>query len=416
MSKVQITESSNKTSQSNVQTSKLIQKYIRSVSIRNEKTAIQYLSRLLIFETFIIKEYRINTDILIQKLKSNKEYDLYDVLNDYCVFLKNNYDIGSVTFRDKIITVKNFLEYNDIDINQKKFKLKVRFPKTVFRYKEAIDKEDILKILNGCSDLRLKTYVMLLASTGLRATEALSIRLKDLNTNTIGSNNNNSPAKLIIRGEYTKTKVDRYVFLTREVQNQIKIWLDFKYRKRRICYKDRETGNTITEYRTPEKKQNELIFSLNQTDKPRPEILYVSLATTFAKTLDRIGMGTREDGNEIRREITLHSFRRFVKTTISDLGYSDYSEWFIGHAGSTYWRKKDNEKGEIFKKIEPYLTFLNIQQLNRQGADLETKIEELQDINQVLREKDKMKEDVIANLSDKLIMLSERLDVIERSK
>lgn len=120
MSKVQITESSNKTSQSNVQTSKLIQKYIRSVSIRNEKTAIQYLSRLLIFETFIIKEYRINTDILIQKLKSNKEYDLYDVLNDYCVFLQNNYDIGSVTFRDKIITVKNFLEYNDLDINQKK--------------------------------------------------------------------------------------------------------------------------------------------------------------------------------------------------------------------------------------------------------------------------------------------------------
>ena len=52
-------------------------------------------------------------------------------------------------------------------------------------------------------------------------------------------------------------------------------------------------------------------------------------------------MGSPEDGNENRREITLHSFRRFVKTTISDLGYSDYSEWFIGHSGSTYWRKKD---------------------------------------------------------------------------
>jgi len=33
----------------------------------------------------------------------------------------------------------------------------------------------------------------------------------------------------------------------------------------------------------------------------------------------------------------------------------------------------------------------------------------------VLREKDKMKEDVIANLSGKLIMLSERLDAIEKS-
>ena len=97
------------------------------------------------------------------------------------------------------------------------------------------------------------------------------------------------------------------------------------------------------------------------------------------------------------------------------MGYADYSEWFIGHSRSTYWTKKDNEKAEIFKKIEPYLTFLNIQQLNRQGADLETKIEELQDVNQVLREKDKMKEDVIANLSDKLIMLSERLDAVEQS-
>ena len=72
------------------------------------------------------------------------------------------------------------------------------------------------------------------------------------------------------------------------------------------------------------------------------------------------------------------------------------------------------KRQKYFKKIEPYLTFLNIQQLKRQGADLETKIEELQDINQVLREKDKMKEDVIANLSDKLIMLSERLDAIEK--
>jgi hypothetical protein len=125
-------------------------------------------------------------------------------------------------------------------------------------------------------------------------------------------------------------------------------------------------------------------------------------------------MGSREDGNEIRREITLHSFRRFVKTTISDLGYSDYSEWYIGHAGSTYWRKKDSEKAEIFKKIEPYLTFLNVPQLKRQGADLQTKIEELQLINQSLRENDRTKEDALAHLSDQLLVLSERIQQLER--
>ena len=99
-----------------------------------------------------------------------------------------------------------------------------------------------------------------------------------------------------------------------------------------------------------------------------------------------MGKGDREDGGSYRlREITFHSFRRFVKTTISDLGYGDYSEWFIGHSGSTYWRKKESEKAELYKKIEPYLTFLNIHQLERQGADIQSKVEELEDLNSSLR-------------------------------
>ena len=59
-----------------------------------------------------------------------------------------------------------------------------------------------------------------------------------------------------------------------------------------------------------------------------------------------MGKGAREDGNNKRRKITLHSFRRYVKSTISDLGYQDFSEYFIGHSGSTYWTKKESEKAE----------------------------------------------------------------------
>ena len=80
-----------------------------------------------------------------------------------------------------------------------------------------------------------------------------------------------------------------------------------------------------------------------------------------------------------------NSFRRFVKSTVSDLGYFDYSECFIGHSGSTYYRKKESEKVEIFRKIEPYLTFLNVHQLERQGADIQEKIEEIEFLNQSLR-------------------------------
>ena len=55
------------------------------------------------------------------------------------------------------------------------------------------------------------------------------------------------------------------------------------------------------------------------------------------------------------------------------------------------------------------MTFLNVPQLEDQGADLQTKIEELQIITDTLREKNDKMKDIIANLSDKLIVLSERL-------
>jgi hypothetical protein len=245
----------------------------------------------------------------------------------------------------------------------------------------------------------------------MRATEALSIRIKDLDLKS-------NPAKVFVRGEYTKTKTDRTVFLTEEMVQQLNPWLNYKYRTRRVCYKDKQTGKTITEHRTPDKEESDLVFAVYQSKgAPNPNNLYFEFAKLFAKTLDSMGKGSREDGsNERRREITLHSFRRFVKTTISDLGYSDYSEWFIGHSGSTYWRKKESEKAELFRKIKPYLTFLNIHQLERQGADIQSKVQELEDLNSSLRERDKVKDDAIAHLSDQLLAISTRLQELERKQ
>lgn len=62
-------------------------------------------------------------------------------------------------------------------------------------------------------------------------------------------------------------------------------------------------------------------------------------------------MGNKEDENETRRKITLHSFRRYVKVTISDLGYSDYSEWFIGYSDSTYWKKQIMKRQRFSKRL-----------------------------------------------------------------
>jgi integrase len=402
--------------------------YIKSVSTMSESTAHEYFSRLNNFEDFIAKEYDnlISIDNLLVKIKKGDQ-DPYNILNDYAAYLRSH-NISALTLKQRVVTVKNFFEYFDIDISPRKFKLKVKLPKVVRKNKEALSKEDIIEILNVCDNIRLRTYVMLLAASGMRAVEALSIRIKDIDFDS-------NPAKIFVRGEYTKTKTDRVIFLTEEATQQLRSWLTYKYRKRRVCYKDEEkikhhqntienernssttTTTTITEYRTPEKRESDLIFAVYQSTKtPNPNSIYDDIARSFTKTLDRMGKGEREDGNENRRQITLHSFRRFVKTTISDLGYSDYSEYFIGHSGSTYWTKKESEKAEIFRKVEPYLTFLNIPQLERQGADIQSKVEELEEVNQSLRNRDKMKDDAIAQLSDQLMALTVRMQEIERKQ
>jgi integrase len=79
----------------------------------------------------------------------------------------------------------------------------------------------------------VRTYVILIAATGMRAVEALSIRIKDIDFDSI-------PAKLFVRGENTKTKVDRIIFLTKEVTQQLKSLLDYKHRTRRVCHQDKQ--------------------------------------------------------------------------------------------------------------------------------------------------------------------------------
>ena len=380
--------------------SQYLAKYIRNVQQANEATAAQYEYRLSRFEKYIVTAYKeerqerqqqqnqITLDDVINELKKNGDnnikLDPYDLLSGFVAYLEEEEGIENPnTIRYFVTTAGNFLEYNDVEISPRKFKLKVRLPKPVIRHKEAISKEEIREILLKCSNIKLKTYLMLLASTGMRAAEALALRHKDFDFDDENKSNNHRQAFVRIRGEFTKTRTDRYVFLTREMVEQCKAWTDFKYRRRRITKVVNATtsypsGKATSYWVEPTPSPDDLFFAMPRKRKRSSfRGLYVHMNEVFAHTLDRIGFGNREEGNKSRREITFHSFRRFVKTTISDMGYQDFSEWFIGHAGSTYWRKKETEKEELFRKIEPYLTFLDITGLESRGADMETKTDQV---------------------------------------
>jgi integrase len=160
----------------------------------------------------------------------------------------------------------------------------------------------------------LKTYVLFLAATGCRATEALSIRECDIRWK-------EDPVTIHLRGEYTKTQTDRELMLTSEVVTAIKTILEYKFRTRKVHYYTKEDGESksksINELRTPTRKKELFIFSSNSVENPSLGGLYTEKLTQFEHVLDRLGGKFAEwESSKKRRKINLHSMRRFVRTTI----------------------------------------------------------------------------------------------------
>jgi hypothetical protein len=75
-----------------------------------------------------------------------------------------------------------------------------------------------------------------------------------------------------------------------------------------------------------------------------------------------------------RHTITLHSFRRHVYTTIGSLGLNQFAEYYIGHIHSSYWDRSEADKLKDFAKVEPYLTFMDFNQLEADTQDVKTKL------------------------------------------
>ena len=100
-------------------------------------------------------------------------------------------------------------------------------------------------------------------------------------------------------------------------------------------------------------------------------------------------MDERKEGMN-RRKFTFHSFRRNAYTTICDATDQAFAEYFLGHSNkSVYHTKKQSSKREIYgTKIQKYLTFLNFEQLETTGKNIEAKLEEKDRELAILREKD----------------------------
>ncbi len=125
-------------------------------------------------------------------------------------------------------------------------------------------------------------------------------------------------------------------------------------------------------------------------------------------------MDERKEGTSTykRRKITPHSFRRFVKTVISNQVNQDYSEWFLGHTKSSYYVIKEQERRKIYaEKCMKYLTFLDYTTLDAASKSVEAKLsekdQEIEALKQKMTEMESMMHTIGEKLEVKLIKASE---------
>jgi integrase len=372
----------------------LIEKFVNETD--NPTTAVQYGRRLNNFDQFLRSRYNINIDEFAASFKVNPKYDVYEVTSEYRLSLRGK--IQQNTIATRMMTCRHFLEINDVPITNIKWKRKVRPPKIEQPDKKALTKEDVRKIILGCQLPRLRTFVQAVASSGWRSSEVLSVLTKhiDLENGTMH-----------VRKEYTKMRKARTTLLTKECINQFKQWIEYRNRVRRFVTGGKKEGKRNITYKTVPLKPDTLFFSTGRFDasNDNPTDLYKIVYRDFVNMMKTIGLTTRREVDH-RAEITLHRLRDYVKTTISNLGYQDFSEYFIGHKHSTYWNSSPQEILDIFHKIEPYLTYLDYSELEAHGADTETKLSNNEQEMAAMREQMKTQQEQLKEMQEQMKRLA----------
>lgn len=159
-----------------------VEQFLNSKARNSKETKRVYSHALTHFEKFLSKE-RYNLETVLTALIKNK-VDVYSLLDRFVNYLMNiTPKLSEASIELYIAGVKSYLEYYDIDISSNKFRRKVTMPKKRKVNKEPLDAQTIRTLLLACSNHRLKVFLLVLASSGMRASEALTLRDTDINFN-----------------------------------------------------------------------------------------------------------------------------------------------------------------------------------------------------------------------------------------
>ena len=282
---------------------------------QNQKTRKQAEIVLRIYDQFILLKYQGNEELLLEKCRSDIEANKYFVLDELVQFW-TSLEFTTSTMRNYFTFVRDYLRKNGIQTLPATVKDYVKFPKDVQEEKYPLTKELIKTILDVCNP-EYQVLILCLVSSGMRIGELLNCRISWLDFSLYKSNGN---IRVMIPGIFTKGMRDRYTFFSKQASKLL-----VPYVKNRTV-----DGPVFT-------------IDYNAAEKYMEWI--------------REKIGFTEKYNSGFYKISIHSFRSYADTVLTDMVNEQFKKLVLGHKMKLrYYTKSPLEALQKYEKAEKELT------------------------------------------------------------
>ena len=308
--------------------------FLAERKIRSRQVAQVALNQ---FDIFCKSEYQKDGDTVICDIKDTGIVDkAYTVMNQFCMWLGEDHPEIQVTMgkssrpmrkrqpmttRGYLVVIKAYFEeFGGIEINDRRFKKRVKQQKRINHDPEPFTHEEI-RLLCDIASPEKKLLYMVLKDTAMRVGEVLHLYKDDIDLTT-------DPIQINIRAETTKTSTARTAHITSETApmfiNKVK--------------------------KTPD---GEKIFATNK-DHLKAVSNETLMMTFYRKKIG--GVFLEKYSHNGRHKKNIHSLRAFATTQIADVHGEEFAHGYAGHTKylGQYIRRNDKVP-EMIKRCAPKL-------------------------------------------------------------
>lgn len=199
-----------------------VENYLDRIRLKSKGTVKNNGSHITKFDSYLQQTYKKNIqtvfDDILKLSNEQRERAIYDVIQDYVNNLSSR-NVGSGYIRNNVYSIKGYLRYYGFKVTNEDLKDNLTLPRVIEEEREPLTREQLQLVVKNQTELRRALYLFM-SSSGVRPSEALQIRKRDLELEKYERILVKLPAKI------TKTKKSRITFISKEAGKELLPYLN----------------------------------------------------------------------------------------------------------------------------------------------------------------------------------------------